>query len=163
MPPLRRRTVKSTKEEAIEAALTDYIDGKYPSIRATATAHDVDRSTLSRQLRGSKSRSEAHRDEQLLSMEQEEAIVRLWLKLDGWGNPLKLPFVRALATHMQSPENSRPPGEHWITRFLDHHPIIASKIATRIDRQRTSASDPIVLAHFYKMVLSGSPSSIYCH
>lgn len=88
MPPLRKPTVQSTKENGIKAALTDYIVGKYPSFRVTATAYDTNRSTLLRRLRGSKSRSEAHHDEQLLSVEQKKAIVRLCLKLDRWGNPL---------------------------------------------------------------------------
>jgi hypothetical protein len=78
--------------------------------------------------------------------------VRFCLKLDGWGNPLKLQYVKAMAYHLQPTEKRTIPGKHWITRFLNRHPIITSKIASRIDRQRATADNPTVLAGFFKLV-----------
>jgi hypothetical protein len=53
---------------------------------------------------------------------------------------------------MQDPEKRRQPGKHWISRFLNRHPILACKIASRIDRQRAQADDPKVLAEFFQLV-----------
>jgi len=42
--------------------------------------------------------------------------------------------------------------KNWITRFLNRHPVLSSKFANRIDRQRSYASNPcIILEHFWKL------------
>jgi len=41
---------------------------------------------------------------------------------------------------------------HWVTRFLNRHPILAAKFASHIDRQRSHANNPrIILDHSRKL------------
>ena len=43
-------------------------------------------------------------------------------------------------------------GKNWITRFLNRHPILSIKFASRIDRQRAYAGNPrIINDHFTKL------------
>lgn len=152
MPKYKRRDIINSKEESIQAAIRDYNSQRFSIMKAAAAAHDVPINTLSRRLKGAQPRSQSHPESSLLSPEQEQAIVCLCLRLDGWGNPLKLPYVKALAVHMQPVNHRREPGKHWVYRFLNRHPVLASKIATRIDRQRATAENPKVLAYFLQLV-----------
>jgi hypothetical protein len=136
----------------MQKGIRDYRGGKFPSIRKAATHYKVDFTTLSRRLRGTKPAHEAHPESALLTPVQEEAIVQLYLWFDSWGLPLKLAYVRGLACHMQNPENRRQPGKHWISRFLNCHPILACKLASCLDRQRAQADDQKVLAEFFQLV-----------
>ena len=136
----------------MQKAIRDYRGGKFPSIRKAAIHYKVDFTTLSRRLRGTKPAQEAHPESALLTPVQEEAIVQLCLRFDSWGLPLKFAYVRGLAYHMQHAEKRRQPGKHWISRFLNCHPILACKIASRIDRQRAQADDTKVLAEFFQLV-----------
>ncbi|PUU76466.1 hypothetical protein B9Z19DRAFT_1149421 [Tuber borchii] len=43
-------------------------------------------------------------------------------------------------------------GRNWITQFLDRHPALSTKFATRYDKQPSSASNPIVLWDFITKV-----------
>jgi hypothetical protein len=151
MPRVKARKLQ-IKEDTMQKAIRDYRGGKFPSIRKAAIHYKVDFTTLSRRLRGTKPAQEAHPESALLTPVQEEAIVQLCLRFNSWGLPLKLAYVRGLAYHMQDPEKRRQPGKHWISRFLNRHPILACKIASRIDRQRAQADDPKVLAEFFQLV-----------
>ena len=133
----------------MQEAIRDYQWGKFPTIRKTAAHHGVDFTTLSRRLKGAKEARLAHPESSLLTPAQEEAIVQLCLRFDSWGLPLKFAYVKALAHHMQDPEKRRQPGQHWMARFLDRHPTLARKIASRIDWQRAWADDQKALAEFF--------------
>jgi len=41
------------------------------------------------------------------------------------------------------------PGQHWITRFLDRHPTIASHFAGHIDQEREVAGKPEGIQSFF--------------
>ena len=43
-------------------------------------------------------------------------------------------------------------GKQWMKRFLQCHRGLATKLGTRIDRQRALASDPVVLKDYFKKV-----------
>jgi hypothetical protein len=43
-------------------------------------------------------------------------------------------------------------GKNWITQFLNRHPVLAAKLARRMDRQRVFASNATIIAdHFKKL------------
>lgn len=43
-------------------------------------------------------------------------------------------------------------GKNWISQFLNRHPILATKLAVRMDRQRVYANNPITISdHFRKL------------
>jgi len=151
MPRAKARKVQ-TKEDTMQKAIRDYRGGKFPSIRKAAAHDQVDFTTLSGRLRGTKPAHEAHPKSALLTRVQEEAIVELCLQFDSRGLPLELAYVTGLAFNMQDREKQRQPGRHWISRFLNRHPILACKIASHIDRQRAQADDQKVLAEFFQLV-----------
>ena len=43
-------------------------------------------------------------------------------------------------------------GEHWANRFVDRYPKIATKIASRLGRQRAVASNPTTMKEFIRLV-----------
>ena len=43
-------------------------------------------------------------------------------------------------------------GKDWITRFLDRNPKLTSKFTSWLDKQRSYASNPLVLRDFFTKV-----------
>ena len=123
-----------TKEDNMQKVIRDYRGGKFQSIRKAAIHSKVDFTILFRRLTGTKPAHESHPESTLLMPVQEEGIVQLCLWFHSWGLQLKLAYVRGLACHMQHPEKRRQPGKHWISRFLNCHPILACKFASCLDR-----------------------------
>jgi len=53
---------------------------------------------------------------------------------------------------VQRREKYRQIGHHWLARFLKRHPELASRLSTRLDRQRALASDPVVIKDYFRKV-----------
>ena len=87
----------SKHEQDIQDALDAYDRREYPSIRAAAGAYDVSKSTLSRRLKGGRSRQQAREEQQLLSPDQEGLLIRWILDLEAAGAPPSFPQVREFA------------------------------------------------------------------
>ena len=45
-------------------------------------------------------------------------------------------------------------GTHWISRFLDRYPHLASKFSTQVKKQRIMNSDPKILKHAFEVLRS---------
>jgi hypothetical protein len=86
------------------------------------------------------------------------------LKRDDFGFPPRLDHLLQKVEFMARKDQERSKGgiggrpeqsligKNWITRFLNRHPILASKFASRIDRQRAFANDPRQISeHFRKL------------
>jgi hypothetical protein len=82
MPTVKARNIQTTGD-TLQKAIRDYRGGKLPSIRNAATHYQVDFTTLSRRLRGTKPAHEAHPESALLTPGQEEAIVQLCLQFNS--------------------------------------------------------------------------------
>jgi hypothetical protein len=65
----------SELDRAVQTALKDLIDGKYPSIRAAVTAYFLYPLTLSNRARESLNRRESYLNQQILSSEQENKLI----------------------------------------------------------------------------------------
>jgi hypothetical protein len=108
------------KEERIQLAIDEIQhsrttpDQNEPySVRSAATHFQVPRSTLSDRMSGVPTRSEAHRDECLLSPEQECVLVE-WIKTQGRrGIPMNRGMVRDYVEDILK----HPVGKCWVTRF----------------------------------------------
>lgn len=61
-------------------------------------------------------------------------------------------IVKEIAAHLVTLRASnRKLGAHWLSRFLDRNPELASKLAVRLERQRTCADNPVIIKdHFIK-------------
>ena len=108
--------------------------------------------TLRGRLQGANPRADAHSQEQILSTEEEKAILRLYVTLDDWGHPLRGSLVKDFAMSLLPQARRRQLGNHWLTRFLNRNPAIVSKFSQRLDCQRANASDPVILKDYFRMV-----------
>jgi hypothetical protein len=83
----------------------------------------------------------------------EEKAIELWIsRVDDYGWPPRIEYVRQMAVGLMRSHGIKNPsvGKNWMTRFLNRHPKLASKFATRLDKQRSYASNPIILRDFFK-------------
>jgi hypothetical protein len=83
-------------EQAIQQALQDLKDNKYPSIRAAASAHAVSRVTLSARLGGGQTRKQARQTQLLLSPAQENVLKRWILNLEAIKHPPNYDRIREM-------------------------------------------------------------------
>ena len=79
-------SVRSQNEVMIQSAINDLRNGAFASKRAAGRAHNVDRSTLTRRMRGGLNPTEFHAPYQLLSPTQESLLARWIIELDHQGH-----------------------------------------------------------------------------
>lgn len=173
MPKLKNRQSDPVKalverEERFEKALKHLKAGDYTSVAAAAAAFNLPKSSLGHRLTGRQNRRKAHEGDQVLSPAAEKAVVRWILKLDDCGFPPRLDrlwqAVENLAVAEREALRARYKaegrknivhdhiGKNWITQFLNRHPLLASKFAVRMDRQRVYANNPVTIVdHFRKL------------
>ena len=73
---MRKRSKEAqAKNNRVEAALVDYRNKVYKSVRAAALAHHVPVGTLRDRVKGGKSRTEANKAKQILAAGEEKALV----------------------------------------------------------------------------------------
>jgi hypothetical protein len=145
---------KATAEKRIQDAITDLDSGKFNEISEAAEAHGLALSTLKDRLGGAVSRQKARLNQQKFSAIEEDAIKGWILKLDDWGFPPHHQYVKDMALDFLQSHGIPTPvlGKNWLTRFLHRHPDLASKFSTRLDKQRSYASNPRILRDFFTKV-----------
>ena len=131
----------SERQKDLKKAGHGYIAGLEPSILSPAQTYGVPFGTLRGCLQGTKPSAEAHSHEQILSVKVEKAIVRFCVLFDDLGHPLRGSLVKAFAIPLLPPAHRRQLSNHWLTRFLNRNPAVASKFSQRLDRQRANASN----------------------
>lgn len=125
-------------------------------------AFNLPTSSLGNRITGRQNRSKAHEGDQVLSPTPEKAVVRWILKLDDCGFPPRRnrlwQAVENLAVTEREALRARYKaegrrnivydhiGRNWITQFLKRHPLLASKFAVRMDRQRVYANNPVTVS-----------------
>ena len=85
------------REKSIRLAKQDFINGIEPSIRSAARTYNIPFTTLRDCLRGQQSHSKAHQELQLLSVQEEKAIVRFFETLDDRGHPVTIKILKQFA------------------------------------------------------------------
>lgn len=140
----------SELDVAVQAALQDLIDEKYPSIRAAAAAYSLTYSTLWNRVNHRPNRRESHADQQLLSPIQENRLVLWILDLEQQGHAPTHAQLRemALKISIQSGGPSQI-GTNWIQRFIRRHSSISTKIGRRMDALRVQSANPTDLRAWY--------------
>ena len=129
----------SNRETRLQDAIQGFLSNQYTSIRAAAAAaaNDVDHTTVSRRLKGQLPRAHAREPQQLLSNQQEGLLKQWILDLEAQGHAPTFTAIRELAAIVST--NSGGPkkvGHNWISRFLQRHPEIHSKVGKKIQAQR---------------------------
>ena len=134
-------------EKSIRLAKRDFTNGIEPSIRSAALTYNIPYTTLRARLHGRQTRTEANRGFQLLSVQEEKAIVRFCETLDDWGHPVTIKILKQFAQSLLPGQQGV--GKHWTERFLKRNPALAAKFSHRLDRQRANANDPIILKDYF--------------
>ena len=145
-----------SKESRIQLALNAYKKGQFKTLKSVCLAFDVPRTTLRRRIGGITSRAEKTANCQKLS-ETEESTLSAWiLDMDSRGLPLQLSTVHHLAQLLLTARlsSSQPVilGEHWVNRFIQHHPELKSKYTRKYDYQRAKCEDPQLIKDWFKRV-----------
>jgi len=152
MPRLNERQ-HNAKEANLQEALEFYQHCDQPSIKGTAVRFGVPYSTLRGRIGGVQDRVTGHRAMQVLTVFEEKSMVRWCEKLDEWGHPPRLDLVKSMAQALVSRRTKEHTlGQHWLTRFLNRNPTLASKLSSRLDRQRARADDPQVIKNYFQKV-----------
>jgi len=84
---------------------------------------------------------------------EEKSIIRWCECLDEWGHPARIALVKSMAEVIVAQRiKDQARGKNWITRFLNWHPNLATKLSTHLDRQRALANDPVVFKDYFTKV-----------
>ena len=114
-------------------------------------------STLYGRLKGRQPRRKAHELDQILGEPEERAIVRQIEDMDRRGLSMWVDHVREVAIRLLAEREGQTRktvnlGQHWISRFLNRHPHLASKFSTQVKKQRTVSSNPKILRQSYDVL-----------
>jgi len=110
-------------------------------------------STHHDQLNGAQDRKSSRECMQLFTKQEEKAIVQWCNHLHDWGFQPKITLLNQMAEHLiQKHAGQQTLGKHWLKRFLDRNPELASRVSSRLDRQPALASNPAVLRDYFKKV-----------
>lgn len=131
----------ANREIMINSAIADYYSGVYTSVRATAKAYGLPRSTLADRIAGSTTRATAHQFQQRLTPEQEEFLVEWILEEEARGYAPSHPRVREMASRiLQMNGDTTPVGKRWIQHFIQRNPRVASIIGRPLEAARSTAA-----------------------
>lgn len=134
----------SDHDVKIAQAAEAFRAGQYTSIRKCAAAFGVDHTTLSRHLRGQKSRRAARAPQQLLTPEQEQHLVQWILRSEAGGNTINHTQIREIALLiLQVTNGPTTVGKEWTYRFLKRHPEIKTKMGKKLDQQKAQTPTTI--------------------
>ena len=141
------------KEIKLQLAIEDYRNGVYTSIKATAAAHNVPRTTLSDRLNGKTiNRRKAHEHDQRLTPLQETFLVEWIHQLDECGNSPSHPKVKEMAEKiLRMGGDDKPLGKRWIGGFLDRNNGVKSVIGRKMEAPRIEAATPYEIGQFFDL------------
>ena len=92
-----RQRAKHNKIDPFQQALADIESGKVRSIQAAAEKYGLRYETMRDRKRGAQPRSVAREDQQHLTKQEEEAIVRCITRIDNYGWPPRVEYVKQMA------------------------------------------------------------------
>ncbi|GAD91656.1 hypothetical protein PTT_07266 [Paecilomyces variotii No. 5] len=125
------------REDIIQSALEDLNSGVYSSIRATAQAYGLPRSTLQARINGATNMRVSQEHRQRLSCEQEDLLADWMIQQDAQGLAPSHARTREMATRiLRANGDTRPLGQAWVTKFLKRKPQLATLIGKPIDDQK---------------------------
>ena len=137
-------------EQAFEQAIEDLENGVFDTIAAAARVYNLDRTTLSRRVKGTTNRSAAHTEQQILSPEQESLLAQWILQLEDTGHAVGHAQVKDMAVQiLRFSGKSHTVGKNWVTRFLQRHPEIHTKTGKKIDVLRLNGTTSEILRAWF--------------
>jgi hypothetical protein len=138
----------SYTEEDVANALNALVNGEYKSVRKAVIVFQIPPSTLHDRQKKSKSRTESHVSQQILTPIEETTFESWVYQAAKLGAPVTLQLVKILASEIQSERSSRnhenelsPISDRWVDRFRTRHPRIETCFSRTIDTVRSTALD----------------------
>jgi len=132
--PQRNAGKESERENNLQLAMRAYRKGKAASMRVMAEKYGVQYSTLGDRLNGAQDQKSSREPMQPFTKQEEKGIVRWCNHLDDLGFPPKLTMVKQIGEHLiQKRAGQQTLGKHWLKRFLDRNPELASRFSSRLD------------------------------
>jgi len=137
MGRVKQRKV-SEYDERLQRALKALGSVNNPiSVGEAAEEYEVNKRTLYRRIAGThESRVISHQEQQRLTPAEESAIVKWCQEQDDRGFPPRLDMVRSMAIHLEEKRTgtiAATLGQQWISRFLNRHPTLASKLSCNLE------------------------------
>ncbi|CAG8674785.1 10374_t:CDS:1 [Acaulospora colombiana] len=144
----KERKPRVWTEEDIQAAMKNVRNGTQELWEASK-AFSIPKNTLRDRLNGSKPRQEVDQENQLLSPQEERALVQ-YIKYRGWrGDPVGLQETRELAGKITGQGT---PGEGWVYRFMKRNPDIRGKWAKKGESKRAQAVKEAVALEYFEIL-----------
>jgi transposase len=143
------------QEGRISLAIQAINNKEISSIRQAAERFQVDRSTLTRRLRGTTSRAETRPNSHKLTEIEEESLLQWILSMDDRGGAPRPSTVREMAALLlqhRGIRNTTPIGQNWVTKFVNRHPEIKSRFSRRYNYERAKQEDPKVIRQWFTTV-----------
>jgi hypothetical protein len=140
------------REHAIQSAISDLKSGVYTSQRKAAAAYGIPRSSLQHRLKGSAPHAIAYYQQQRLTLEQEDFLVKWILKEDARSQPPSHARVREIATQILKINGDHDRlGQRWISSFLTRQPRVSSIVGRSIEASRAEAASPAQIRAFLEL------------
>src|SRR5258705_3194752 len=96
----------------------------------------------------------------MLSDIEEQVVVKHIQDIDQRSFPKRVDHVREMALDvLQEQEGTPTLGKHWIPRFLNRHPHLASKFSSQVKKQRIVNS--YLSTEFIKLCSKNNPTTAY--
>ncbi len=96
------------------------------------------------------SKIEASQAMQRLSMDEEDAIPDWMLELTSWGWPVRVEKLRGMALELLKENgDTKKLRIRWTKQYMHRYPILKMKYISGLDKDRATAQDPIIIAHWF--------------
>ena len=161
-------SAQSDKEDQLQNAVVCSQLGVYSSLRQTALATGVARSTLGHRLAGRPSRAQTHLRSSRLTAEQEEVLTRFIEDLQLQYAPINHAQLRVIASNLAGQNGpGMPLGKCWITRFIKRQRTLNNGRSIALTKDRIQAAIPTQIQgwfeHYQEVVqrYSIQPENIY--
>jgi len=128
----------SEYEERLQGALKALGSVDNPiAVGEAAEEYEVNKRKLYRRIAGTHgSRVISDQEQQRLTPAEESAIVKWCEEQDDQGFPSRLDMVHSMAIHLEEKRTgiiAATLGQKWISRFLNRHPTLASKLSCNLE------------------------------
>jgi hypothetical protein len=143
--PTYHSTQKAYTEEDLQEAVDTVRSGALKFAEAVRK-HKVPPATLCRRLKGAKPRQEANEPNQILTRQQEKALVH-YIRLRGWrGEPVTMQEAVNLAAKISGKDI----GMGWINRFMARNPEVNRRWTKKGESKRAQGLNAMSVESFFK-------------
>lgn len=142
-------------EANILLAIQAVEQGQIQGVRLAAKAFNIDKSTLSRRLRGTTSRRDFTPTNRKLTLIEESVIVQYILDLDARGFAPRVNDVKDMADTIlceRDVTKTTKVGKNWATNFITRQPALKTRFNRKYDYQRAKCEDPELIGGWFNLV-----------